>query len=238
MKKQGKIIGRLNAGSVITVGEDGYPKVIPPEDKPSRGPYSNEAFTTFQRLASSTGGIMGLSPSSKSLPLVFEKISDHILSTVQPNESLDIGFVLDTTSSMMDDIEQVKQNLIKLLGQLKTQNANTVRVALMEYRDKNDIFLNRINTDFTSDLGMIEIALKDITVDGGDNVPEAVFDALLSAKDDLSWGQDSKRVVILISDAPPHPKTVNGLHDETDDCDQYQAMDIKITLYPIITNAQ
>lgn len=235
LKKQGDIIGRLNAGDVITLDDDRRPVVITPENKEShKGHYCTEAFTSFQRLASSTGGIMGLSRSSDHLPLVVEKLFNHILHTVQPDEFLDIAFVLDTTSSMSDDIAQVQRNLLTFLERLKDEKVK-VRVALLEYRDKDDAFLNRVNTDFTTDLHKVEEAVKSIKVAGGADRPEAVFDALLTAKNELSWDENAKHVAILIGDAPPHHKTIDNQHDESAVIEQFQAKDIEIAIYPILT---
>jgi len=230
LEKRVETIRRLNAGNAIFFSDDEKLMVVTPENKPSVNHYDREACETFQQLSASTGGIMGLSQDPKSLPLLFEMFSEHILQHSQ-DKPLDIAFVLDTTASMQDDITQVKENLVKFLKQLKPKT----RIALMEYRDKGSSFLNKIDTDFTSNFDTIETALKNIKVDEGGDKPEAAFDALLSAKNTLSWGQDSKRVVLLITDAPPHPTTLDNKFDQSDVVSTYNAANVDIAIYPIIT---
>ena len=61
--------------------------------------------------------------------------------------------------------------------------------------------------------------------------PEAVLDALLVAKNALSWDSQAKRIVILIGDAPPHPQTEDRAHDEAAITAQYRGAPVAI--YPI-----
>lgn len=241
-REQDEMIRRLDAGATITLNEEGKAIVVTSEnEKMYQRFYSSEALSTFQRLARSTGGIMGLSSRSHYLPHMIEKIFEHIMQNISLSDSLDVAFVLDTTSSMSDNIEQVKKNLTEFLRRLKQtmgSSGNITRVAILQYRDKSDIFLNHRVIDFTSDLDKVAVALSNISVYGGGDDPEAAFDALLAAKDQLSWNQKTKHVAILISDAPPHPKTVDGLYGEKDVMQQYQAASTNIVIYPIITDIQ
>lgn len=241
VRKQGKIIGSLKTGDIITFNRDRQPVIITPENRGEYAHlYSSETLETFNELAHSTEGIMGLSPSADSLPYVIDLTFEHILRSANPHEPLDIAFVLDTTSSMGDDIIAVKQNLIGLLERLnskKSKSTGAIRVALLEYRDKEDRFINRVNTDFTPDFDMLVSNLKEMDVSGGGDYPEAVLDALFSAQQDLSWNRDTKRAVILIGDAPPHPQTADKAYSATDLVKLYKDKKIKISIYPIITSS-
>jgi hypothetical protein len=137
---------------------------------------------------------------------------------------------------MSDDIDEVKKNLLVMLEHLKSEKAH-VRVALLEYRDGPCEFLNRVNTDFTSDLDAVIRAVQNIKADTTPNgdAPEAVYDALLSAKNKLSWNDRSKHVALLIGDAPPHPKTIDNRHTKSDVLEQVRAEGIKIAIYPVVT---
>ena len=236
LKEVDEVIGRLEAGNVIMLDQEGQLVVVPSDDMSSWGSgYNQEAVQAFLPLAKSTGGIMGLSPSSKDLPFVFERISGHILQTAS-KKPVDIALVLDTTASMHDDIEQVKENLIQFVKQVKAEGEN-IRIALMQYRDSVDTFLSHIDIDLTSDLSKIEKALREIQVKGGGDTPEAALDALLVAKDKLSWTKERKnRFVILISDAPPHETTVDGLHNGVSVSNQYRKEGIEIAVYPIVVS--
>jgi hypothetical protein len=234
LKGQEAIIGALKAGDVLTVDTDLQPGVVSAEKWVKDHP----DFSAFQRIASATGGIMGYSPFSKSLNPLIEKMFAHILKTAESSEAIDIAFVLDTTSSMNPHIVQVQHNLVALLRRLQGKKEKTVanfRVALMEYQDKGDAFLNRINTGFTADLGRVEDAVGLLKTSGGGDVPEAVLDALLAAKNQLSWNPKAKHIVILIGDAPPHPRTTDGLYDEAAVVDQFQTAGTQIAVYPILS---
>lgn len=234
IREQDAIIGTLNAGDVITVTSNLQPTIVSPE----KWPKYNKGFSAFQRIAKATGGIMGYSPSADSLNPLIEKMSAHILKTAGSSEFIDIAFVLDTTSSMERYIAQVQKNLVQFLQHLqekKKDKASTCRIALVEYRDKEDKFLNRVNVGFTSNLNQIQTAIRDLTTSGGGDVPEAVLDALLVAKNDLSWNPKAKRIVILIGDAPPQLTTTDGLHDEAAVIAQYQTTSTQVAVYPVFS---
>jgi len=231
-KEEAAIIGDLTPGDVITVSSDLKTTVISPE----KWPKFNDGFSAFQRIAKATGGIMGHAPSADSLNPLIEKMSAHILKAAESSEFIDIAFVLDTTSSMQQYIAQVQKNLVQFLQHLqemKKDKASTCRVALLEYRDKGDLFVNRVNTGFTSNLDQVQKAVSGLTTLGGGDVPEAVLDALLVAKNDLSWNSKAKRIVILIGDAPPQPRTTDGLHDEAKVVAQYQTTNTQVAVYPV-----
>lgn len=230
------IISTLTVGNVITLNKDLQSMVIPSTDWEKK----SAPFKAFQRIASATGGIMGHSPTSESSIPLIEKIFTHILATAKPNEPIDIAFVIDTTYSMKKYIEKVRDHLVKSLRRLqekKGTNVNVVRFALLEYRD-GDIdskFLNNVNINFTQNLKQVEQAIQNLKVQGGDDDPEAVLDALLAAKQKLSWNSEAKQIVILIGDADPHPKTKTGITEDAVMA-QYQTTGTQIAVYPLLAN--
>lgn len=232
LKKETAIIGDLTPGDVITIGSDLKPTVI----SPGKWPEYNDGFSAFQRIAKATGGIMGYAPFADSLNPLIEKMSAHILKAAESSEFIDIAIVLDTTSSMHPYIAEVQKNLVQFLQHLqkmKSEKAGTCRVALLEYRDKGDLFVNRINTDFTSNFDQAQQVVSGLTTSGGGDEPEAVLDAMLVAKNDLSWNSKAKSIVILIGDAPPHLRTTDGLHDEAAVISQYQTTNTQVAIYPV-----
>ncbi|MBA7705879.1 hypothetical protein ES703_114720 [subsurface metagenome] len=58
---------------------------------------------------------------------------------------------------------------------------------------------------FETDLAAIQRSIDHVRVLGGRDIPEAVFEALYNAVNLYDWQADS-RLVVLIGDAPPHPK--------------------------------
>ncbi len=196
--------------------------------------HNPETLEAFQRLATATGGFATLTSSPKELPKVIDALFGHILETTKPCVALDIALILDTTGSMHDDIDEIKQNLFTFLTRMQKEKPEA-RVALVQYKDdeRTSTFLIGKH-EFTSDFLKIQEAVTKIRVGGGGDEPEAVLDALLWAKE-LAWKEGAKHVAILIGDAPPHPKTVHGSYSEEDVIRQLQEKDIKITVYPIVT---
>jgi hypothetical protein len=121
---------------------------------------------------------------------------------------LDLAFVIDTTGSMGPFIDTARQHVTDLLRAL-TKNATSqidLSVGLVEYRDhppQDHTFVTREHP-FTGDLDQVQQAIDGLRPDGGGDVPEAVYDGLRAAGDVLAWRLHSRRVAILIGDAPPH----------------------------------
>jgi Mg-chelatase subunit ChlD len=72
------------------------------------------------------------------------------------------------------------------------------------YKDYNELYLTKI-VPFTGDFAKFRTALNAIRVGGGRDIPEAVHEALYDAAVRFSWDASSK-MIILIGDAPPHPR--------------------------------
>lgn len=88
-----------------------------------------------------------------------------------------------------------------------------VRLALVEYRDhppQDRTFVTRVH-DFTPSIGNMKSWLDDCTAEGGGDTPEAVADALHDVLK-LSWRENSTKICVLISDAPPHGLSPAGDH--------------------------
>ena len=72
------------------------------------------------------------------------------------------------------------------------------------YKDYNDIYLTRI-VPFTDDFSKFQRDIDAIRVQGGGDIPEAVFEALYDGATKFPWEAES-RVMLLAGDAPPHPR--------------------------------
>ena len=105
---------------------------------------------------------------------------------------------------MADDITEVREMIIPVLEELLPQWP-AWRVALVLYKDYYEDFLARIAAPFTTDLAFFRKALNSFRVQGGRDIPEAVYEGLHAALS-LPWNPGSDRKIILVGDAPPHPK--------------------------------
>jgi hypothetical protein len=59
--------------------------------------------------------------------------------------------------------------------------------------------------DFTADFAVFQRNLNSIQVRGGRDIPEAVYEALYEGVTKFPWEAES-RIMILVGDAPPHPR--------------------------------
>jgi Mg-chelatase subunit ChlD len=120
-----------------------------------------------------------------------------------PQRTIDIAFVLDTTGSMSEEIESVKQTIRKVARELG-KGDTVVRIALVDFKDKGDDWVTRVH-DFSSDLDAFSRQIASIEADGGGDIPEHVNEGLRVAVEKLGWSNGaSARLAFLIGDAPPH----------------------------------
>jgi Mg-chelatase subunit ChlD len=128
---------------------------------------------------------------------------------------VDVVFVVDTTGSMWDDIDAVKDFASDFVD-LLTMSTSSFRFALVTYRDHPEHtedpedYPARVDLDFTDDEGTILTAIDAMEVDGGGDLPESVYSGLLAGIG-LEWRPGVKKVVIQLGDAGPHdPEPVTG----------------------------
>lgn len=117
--------------------------------------------------------------------------------------AIDLAFVLDTTGSMAEEIEAVKQTIRAVADQLGTAQTD-VRIGLVEYKDRTDCLLTR-TFPFSSDLRAFSAQVANVAASGGGDTPEDMHAGLTAALDKLQWRSDAvSRMVVVIADAPPH----------------------------------
>lgn len=118
-------------------------------------------------------------------------------------EPLDLVLALDTTQSMRDDMPVLRDNLVSLL-ESESSGYESFRVGFMLYRDYLEEYLVR-KYDFVADFPGVQDRLNRIRVAGGRDIPEAVYEALWASLEGFDWTAP-ERMIILIGDAPPHPR--------------------------------
>jgi len=142
----------------------------------------------------------------------------------QKNVDTDIVICLDTTGSMKPHVEALR---LQLADALKATFPESVsfRVGLVLYRDYNEAYLNKV-IPFTSDIGALQRNLDAVKVGGGGDIPEAVYEALHAGATKFTWTAPS-RMMILIGDAPPHPRPRGKITKQMAD-DEAASRDIKV----------
>lgn len=186
------------------------PAPVPPP-KRERAPiltddYSPIAADSFKDIAGFGGGKMVYSRPEN----LVDDIMDS-LERIDPKKEVDVVFAIDSTGSMKDDIEQLRNEWVPRLI-AKLPEFGDIRIGLLLYRDYGDTY-KYMNLpvkfyNFTSDVNQFTKHLNGFVIHGseGGDVPEAVYEALWGSMEFYKWRPHATRKVILIGDAEPHPR--------------------------------
>ena len=165
---------------------------------PPAGVYMKETLDAFSEIAKSGSG-----------DLIYSRGPDDVVELIQSvlakekGKTLDIVICLDTTNSMRKYISSVRSKLIPMLENILGEFAS-FRIGMILFKDYYDNYLTRV-VPFTDDFAKFQRDLNAIQVQGGGDIPEAVFEALYDGATKFSW-EAQARIMILIGDAPPHPR--------------------------------
>ncbi len=133
----------------------------------------------------------------------------------QPENSIDIAFVVDATGSMGDELDYLKTELLDIITTVKGQNPTAViNLGSVFYRDKGDDYVT-VKSDFSQNITQTTNFIKQQSADGGGDFPEAVHTALDVAVNSMQWSATAtSRVIFLVLDAPPHndAQVIDNLH--------------------------
>jgi len=143
--------------------------------------------------ASKNNGVPG--PNGKKTPVVIGR-APHI----------DVVFVVDSTGSMGDEIEVVKQKIRDMIFTISNgQPKPIVRYGLVAYRDRGDLFVTK-KFPLTDGQNDITANISGLSADAGGDTEESVNEALNTAINDMNWDNSSntRKIIFLIGDAGPH----------------------------------
>jgi hypothetical protein len=119
---------------------------------------------------------------------------------------LDVLFVIDTTGSMADEIQVVKDKVREMVAKIASGKPTPrARFGLVLYRDRGDDYVTR-TTNLTEEIDDFVKAVNEIEANGGGDYPESVVEALHVAIHNVNWdpAPDVDKTIFLILDAPPH----------------------------------
>lgn len=128
------------------------------------------------------------------------------LSQAVARPTVEVAFVLDTTGSMGGLLEGAKRKIWSIATSVVDTNPDAdIRIGLVAYRDIGDEYVTK-TFDLTTDIQDIYANLLELKARGGGDWPESVNEALDVAVNKLQWtnGNDVRRIVFLVGDAPPH----------------------------------
>ncbi len=118
--------------------------------------------------------------------------------------ALDVVFLIDTTGSMGDEIQRIKDTLSGVTDRLQSlSRESALRYGAVLYRDVGDDYVTKQHA-FTADLDAFAGALQEIEANGGGDGPESLNQGLAVAIDRMQWRANAAKLVFLIADAPPH----------------------------------
>jgi hypothetical protein len=169
-----------------------------PLEGPPEGNFMKDTIASFTEIAAAGKGELVYSTGVDDIVPKIKKI----LETVQ-GKSVDLVVALDTTDSMRNDIDAVRTMLIPMLQEIITKYSS-FRIGMVLYKDYFEEYLNKV-IPFTNDFTSFQRTLNAIRVGGGRDIPEAVYEALYMACTKFPWMAEEK-LIILIGDAPPHPR--------------------------------
>ena len=133
----------------------------------------------------------------------------------QDATSVDVLFLLDSTGSMSDEIDRIKETLTSIAQRVRNLPGNPdLRMGMVSYRDRGDDYVNRLY-DFDPDDRRFSRTVRGVQAHGGGDYPEALTEALHVAVTKPTWRHQSVKLIFLIADAPPQDYD-NQLHYTTE----------------------
>jgi len=127
------------------------------------------------------------------------RICIDILPEIENNAKADIVWVIDTTGSMADGINNIQNNLNYFTSQIASRGIN-YRQALVEYKDVT-VDGPAIVRGFAVNDSEFLSWISNILVGGGGDEPESGLEALIDANT-VSWRVDASKTMIIVTDAP------------------------------------
>jgi len=159
------------------------------------GTYMEETVSTFTQIAKdNASAVRNPEDMVGKITGILEK---------EKGKDVDIAVCLDVTGSMEPYFDAIRMRLIPMLKDIST-GFKSFRIGMVFYKDYFEDFINKV-FPFTSDFDALQKNIGSVRVGGGGDIPEAVYEALYAGATKLSWEAD-KRIMLLIGDAPPHPR--------------------------------
>ncbi len=202
--------------------DDEAPEIIDPEELPDEEVRDKpvdmepdqvlvEAFDDDEEMGLDQGALLQKVRSSSGqdiLRLGKGALSGGFKNTVGKlrKSGLEIVFVFDSTGSMGAVLQATKERIARMVDVLHALVPDS-RIGIVTYRDHGDSedYLTR-GVPLSRDVYRSVNFMQRIHAGGGADEPEAVFDGLKAAVGQ-KWQRNSRRLVILVGDAPPHKKT-------------------------------
>ncbi|MDP1560546.1 MAG: vWA domain-containing protein [Pirellulaceae bacterium] len=124
-------------------------------------------------------------------------------------DGLDLVITFDSTGSMTGEINQVKRQIHRI-GRTLMEMIPQTRISICTYRDKGDEYVVK-GLPLTRNLDQVQLYLNEITAGGGGDEPEAVEQGLRWSIEQNQFLPNSRKVILLFGDAPPHAASMDEI---------------------------
>ena len=123
------------------------------------------------------------------------RIADHITAT-RMKDQVDVVFVLDTSASMRDNIQQVADNLFSMTNAFDKINIEYF-LGMTEFsvRHEGPILKRR---PLVPDVGMLRHQMRNIRLSGDEHALDAIMDTFNS----MEFRSDADKFLVLVTDEP------------------------------------
>ena len=120
-----------------------------------------------------------------------------------PRRALDMGFLVDATGSMGDEMAFLQSELKDIVRRVRAVEPDLdIRVSVVFYRDRGDAFVT-LSHPFTRNVDEAVAFMSTTSADGGGDFPEDM-NAGLEAMMRQRWSRDRvPQMLFLVADAPP-----------------------------------
>jgi Mg-chelatase subunit ChlD len=150
------------------------------------------------------------------------------------SNAVDLMFVVDTTGSMQDEIDFLREELKDVVTRARRGAGQLdVEVSVVFYRDRHDDYVVK-PYPFTKDIDAVVSRIAREKAEGGGDYPEAVEQALTHAVRGEEWRRSARtRLLFLVGDAPPRnePHILDELHEAT-----LEAAELGIRIVPVASS--
>lgn len=144
---------------------------------------------------------------------------------------VDIVFVFDTTGSMNEEINGVKNTAISFANQLSDKGRD-FRLGLVSFGDEI-LAVRKNDRTLTDDAEEFKRWIGTLVADGGGDDPEIALDGVQTGME-MNFREGSQKVLILITDAPPHERGDGTTFSSVVPQEQIkQAVDSGFTVYAV-----
>ena len=139
---------------------------------------------------------------------IYREITLNIKAVKVEKEIIDLMFVVDTTASMTEELDYLKNEINNVIEDVASINSCIVNVAVLLYKDKGEVY-ETLYSDFTTNVNdQVEFLSNKIAYGGGDY--EEAVDVAINEAYNKSWSSvPSTKILVHIGDAPAHDENIS-----------------------------